>query len=386
VIAEVALALVLLAGAGLLAKSFLRLQGVDPGFHVENVLTVVVRLPAAKYQEDQKVVAFFQQAKERIRSLPGVRDIGIVNYLPFYGGLGAATDFTVEGRPVPPPGESPFTDVRVTDAGYFRTLGIPLLRGRNFNDSEVTEAKHVVLINEAMARLHFPGENPIGKRITVQMAFEPVPTEIVGIVGDVKYESLVDEVNPTVYMPLPELVYSLMTLVIQTDGDPVAIAPAVRRTVREIDPAQPVSDVRSLRKVMSEWVDRPRFNTLLLGLFAGLATLLAGIGIFGVMSYLVTLRIREMGLRMALGAQPGQVLWLILKQGLFLTGIGIAVGLAGALALTRVLSSLLFEVGSTDPAIFAAIVLLLTFVSLIACYIPARRATRVDPMIAMRSE
>jgi putative ABC transport system permease protein len=177
-----------------------------------------------------------------------------------------------------------------------------------------------------------------------------------------------------------------MTLVIRTDGDPVAIAPAVRRTVREIDPAQPVSDVRSLHKVMSEWVDRPRFNTILLGLFAGLATLLAGVGIFGVMSYLVTLRIREIGLRMALGAQPGQVLRLILKQGLLLTGTGIAVGLAGALALTRVLSSLLFEVGSTDPSIFAAIVLLLTFVSLIACYIPARRATRVDPLIAMRSE
>jgi len=386
VIAEVALALVLLAGAGLLVKSFLRLQGVDPGFHVENVLTAVVRLPAAKYQEDQKVVAFFQETKERIRSLPGVRDVGIVNYLPFYGGLGAATDFTVEGRPAPPPGEAPFTDVRVADAGYFRTLGIPLLRGRTFKDSEVTEAKHVVLINEAMARLHFPGENPIGKRITVQMAFEPVPTEIVGIVGDVKYESLVDAANPMVYMPPPELVYSLMTLVIRTDGDPVAIAPAVRRVVREIDPAQPVSDVRSLHKVMAEWVDRPRFNTILLGLFAGLATLLAGVGIFGVMNYLVTLRIREIGLRMALGAQPGEVLRLILKQGLLLTGIGITVGLAGALALTRLLSSLLFEVGSTDPSIFAAIVLLIIFVALLACYIPARRATRVDPMIAMRSE
>jgi putative ABC transport system permease protein len=384
VIAEVALALVLLAGAGLLIKSFLRLQGIDPGFKQENVLTMVMRLPGAKYTEDQQMVAFYRKAGERLRALPGVLDAGMVNYLPLYGGLGARTSFTIEGRPAPPDGEGPATDVRVTDATYFRAMGIPLLRGRNFTDSEIAEARHVVLISEAMAKQHFPGEDPIGKRITVPMSAEPVPTEIVGIVGDVRYESLVDEAYPTVYMPIPELTYPFMTLVFRTGGDSLHIAPAVRKALLEIDPDQPVSDVRTMDEVMATTVGRARFNTLLLGLFAGLATLLAAIGIFGVMNYSVTLRTREIGLRMALGAQPREVLRLILKQGLLLTAIGIAVGLAGALALTRVMSGLLFGVGSTDPATFAAIALLLTLVSLIACYLPARRATRVNPLIALR--
>ena len=384
VVAEVALALVLLAGAGLLIKSFLRLQGIDPGFKRDNVLTMVMRLPGARYSENQQMVDFYRQAGERLRALPGVLDAGMVNYLPLYGGLGARTDFTVEGRPLPPDGEGPGTDVRVTDASYFRAMGIPLLRGRGFTEGEMSEARHVVLINESMARQHFPGEDPIGKRITVSMSAEPAPTEIVGIVGDVRYESLVDEAYPTVYMPIPELTYPFMTLVLRTGGDPLSIAPAVRKALREIDPDQPVSDVRTMDEVMSATVSRARFNTLLLGLFAGLATLLAAIGIFGVMNYSVTLRTREIGLRMALGAKPGQVLMLVLRQGLVLTAIGIAAGLAGALALTRVMSGLLFGVGSTDPSTFAAIVLLLTFVSLIACYLPARRATRVDPQIALR--
>ena len=384
VVAEVALALVLLASAGLLVKSFIRLQEVDPGFKGDDVLTMVVPLAGAKYDEDPKIVAFFREATERIGALPGVRDVGIVNFLPFYGGPGTGTDFVVEGRPLPAPGEAPGTEVRVADRGYFRAMGIPLLRGRGFTDFETAEARHVVLVNEAMARKIFPGEDPIGKRITVNMAFEPVPTEIVGIVGDAKYESLLEDVEPMVYMPPPELTYPFMTFVIRTGGDPAELAPAVRRALRAVDPNQPVSAVRTMDEVMADTVSRARFNTLLLGLFAGLATLLAAVGIFGVMNYSVTLRTREIGLRMALGARPGQVLSLILKQGLLLTLIGIAIGLAGALALTRVMSGLLFEVGSTDPATFTAIVLLLTLVSLIACYLPARRATRVDPMIALR--
>jgi putative ABC transport system permease protein len=241
-----------------------------------------------------------------------------------------------------------------------------------------------VIVNEALARQHFPGEDPIGKRISVDMFNEPVATEIVGIVRDVKYESLANAAQPTVYMPLPELIYPFMTLVLRTDGDPASLAPAVRRAIREIDPDQPISDVRTMHQVMAEWVGRDRFNTLLLAVFAGLATLLAAVGIFGVMSYSVTLRTREIGLRMALGAQPGEVLKVILKQGLVLTAIGIVLGVAGALALTRLMSGLLFEVGSTDPATFAAIVLLFAFVALIACYLPARRATRVNPLIALR--
>jgi predicted permease len=384
VVAEVALALVLLAGAGLLVKSFVRLQGIDTGFETEGVLTAVVSLPLGKYKEDAQLVAFFREATERIRALPGVRSAGIVNYLPLYGGLGANTSFFIEGRPAPPPGEEPGTDVRVTDAGYFKAMGIPLLRGRNFTDQETREARRVVLINESMARQHFPGENPLGKRVRVHMFEDPQPMEIVGVVGDVRYDNLLQEGVPAVYFPHPELTYPFMTLVVRTAGDPAEMTPAVRRVVREIDPDQPISDVRTMEQVMADTVGRARFNTLLLGLLAGLATVLAAVGIFGVMSYSVTLRTREIGLRMALGAGKGQVLGLILKQGLLLTSIGIAIGLAGALALTRLLSSLLYGVSATDPLTFTAIAALLTAISCIACYIPAQRAARVDPQIALR--
>ena len=215
---------------------------------------------------------------------------------------------------------------------------------------------------------------------------KPNPTEIIGVVGDVRDDSLTDEAQPTVYFPHPELTYAFMTLVIRTSGDPAELAPAARREISAIDPDQPVSDVRTMRQVMADTVGRARFNTLLLGLFAGLATLLAAVGIFGVMNYSVTLRTREIGLRMALGAEPARVLMLVLRQGLLLTLVGIGIGLAGALALTRLMSGLLFGVGANDPLTFAAIVLLLAFVSLVACYIPARRATRIDPLIALRYE
>jgi putative ABC transport system permease protein len=369
-----------------MVKSFARLQKIDTGFDTENVLTMVVSLPEVKYREDHQMVTFFRQATERVRALPGVRYAGMVNFLPLYGGLGSSTGFTIEGRPAPPPGEEPGTNVRVADAGYFGAMGIPLLRGRSFTDSEAAKARRVVLVSESLARQHFPGEDPLGKRISVQMFEEPTPTEIVGVVGDVRYDSLTDEAEPTVYLPHPDLTYPFMTIVIRTIGDPAEMAPAVRRELSALDADQPVSDVRTMNQVMAETLGRARFNTLLFGLFAGLATLLAAIGIFGVMNYSVALRTREIGIRMALGAQPARVLMLVLRQGLVLTLIGIGVGLAGALALTRLMASLLFGVEATDPATFAAIVLLLTVVSLIACYIPARRATRVDPLVALRYE
>ncbi|HYO63006.1 MAG TPA: ABC transporter permease [Pyrinomonadaceae bacterium] len=386
VVAEVALALVLLASAGLMVKSFVRLQKIDAGFNTENVLTMVVRLPGRKYREDAQLVGFFRQATERVRALPGVRDVGLVNFLPLYGGLGSNTSFTVEGEPAPPLGQEPSTHVRVSDPGYFGAMGIPLLRGRNFTDIEMSEARRVVIISESLARKHFPGQDPLGKRISVSMFEQPTPTEIVGVVGDVRYESLTDEAEPTTYFPPADLPYPFMTFVIRTDGDPAEMTPAVRRELSAIDPDQPVSDVRTMRQVMADTTGRARFNTLLFGLFAGLATLLAAVGIFGVMNYSVTLRTREIGIRMALGAQPARVLMLVLRQGLLLTLVGIGIGLVGALALTRVMSSLLFGVDATDPLTYAAIMLLLTVVSLIACYIPARRATRIDPLTALRYE
>ena len=386
VVSEIALAVVLLASAGLLIKSFIRLQQVDRGFDTQNVISMVVRLPFARYREDAQLVAFFNQAMERLQRLPGVRSAGMVNFLPLYGGLGSSTAFKIMGRPEPPPGQEPGTDVRVVDAGYFQTMGIPLLRGRNFSDAELREAKRVILINEALARKYFPNEEPIGQRLDVAMFETPVITEIVGVVGNVRYDSLIDEAPPAVYFPHPELAYPFMTFVLRTDGDPAAIAPAVQREIRALDPNQPISDVRTMEQVMSEAVSRSRFNTLLLALFAGLATLLSAVGIFGVMNYSVALRTREIGLRLAIGAQPRQVLLLVLRQGLLLTVIGLVLGLGASLALTRLLSGLLFGVTAVDASTFATISLLLVLVSLLACYLPARRAMRIDPMLALRYE
>ena len=386
VVSEIALAVVLLASAGLLIRSFMRLQQVDRGFNTENILTMVVRLPEATYSEDPQIANFFGQALERVRSLPTVRSAGMINFLPLYGGLGSATGFKIEGRPEPPPGQGPGADVRAVDAGYFQTMGIPLLRGRNFSDLELKEARHVILINEALAKKHFPNEDPIGKRLDVNMFDKPFWAQIIGVVGNVRYDSLIDESPPAVYYAHPDLAYSFMTLVIRTDGDPAAIAPAVQREIRALDANQPVSDVRTMEQVMSEWVSRSRFNTLLLGIFAALATLLSAVGIFGVMNYSVALRTRELGLRLAIGAQPRQVLLLILRQGLLLTVFGVIVGLAAAFALTRLLSGLLFGVEAVDATTFATISLLLVIVSLLACYLPARRAMRIDPLQALRYE
>jgi putative ABC transport system permease protein len=386
VVSEIALAVVLLASAGLLIRSFIRLQQVDRGFETDNLLTMIVRVPNSRYREDAQFVNFFSQALERTRHLPTVRSAGMVNFLPLYGGLGSATGFKIVGRPEPPPGQGPSTDVRVADAGYFQTMGIPLLRGRNFSDSEQRETKHVILINEALARKHFPDQDPIGRRLDVEMFDTPQPAEIIGVVGNVRYDSLIDESPPAVYFPHPDLTYAFMTLVIRTDGDPTAIAPAVQREIRALDPNQPISDVRTMNQVMADWVSRSRFNTLLLGLFAGLATLLSAVGIFGVMNYSVALRTREIGLRLAVGAQPRQVLLLVLRQGLVLTVVGIVLGLAAAFALTRLLSGLLFGVGAVDVTTFTTISLLLVLVSLLACYLPARRAMRIDPLRALRYE
>ena len=244
----------------------------------------------------------------------------------------------------------------------------------------------MILINEALARKHFPNEYPIGRRLDVAMFENPFWAEIVGVVGNVRYDSLIDESPPAVYFPHSDLTYPFMTLVIRSDVEPTTLAPSIQREIRGLDPNQPVSDVRTMDQVMSEWVARSRFNTLLLGLFAALATLLSAVGIFGVMNYSVALRTREIGLRLAVGAQPRQVLMLILKQGMVLTIVGVVLGLAAAFALTRLLAGLLFGVGAVDPTTFTAISLLLVIVSLLACYLPARRAMRIDPLRALRYE
>jgi putative ABC transport system permease protein len=385
VVAQVALSLMLLVGSGLMIKSLLRLQSVDPGFDPDNVLTVSVSLPRAKYPEPQRKIDFFQQLLARVRQLPGVRTAGMGSGPPF-AGIPAATSFTIEGRPAVAPSDEPVTDVRVVDQDYFRTLGIPLLKGRNFTDREVAKESHVVVINEAMARQHFPNEIPLGKRLTIDMKEKNEPCEIVGVVGDVKWKGLDVVSGPMIYWPQAELPGFPMMLVIKTSSDPVNMAGAMRREVLALDKDQPISEIRSMQALMADSISRARFATLLLGIFAAVAFVLAAVGIYGVMSYSVTQRTNEIGIRIALGASRRNVLGLVLKRGLILAGSGVIVGLIGSLLLTRLLTTLLFGVSATDPATFVVVSILLTAVALLATYIPARRAMRVDPLAALRYE
>jgi putative ABC transport system permease protein len=385
VVVEVALALVLLIGAGLMIRSFARLQSIDPGFDAKNLLTVRLLLPTSKYGQDSQRIAFFKQLGERLDSIPGVRSAGAISVLPFGTG-GAATSIEIEGRPAPPPGQQLVGDVRVVDNGYFGTMRIPLLQGRTFTEREQTQESHVVIINEAMARDFFPGEDPIGKRVTISMKDENLPSEIIGVVRDVRHAALETPARAMTYWPYPELAYSGLTLVVRTESEPLAAVNAIRREVLALDKDQPIADISTMEQLLSDSVSRARFSAMLLGVFAGVALLLAAVGIFGVMSYGVSERTHEIGLRMALGAQASDVLTLVVRQGMVLTLGGIVIGLGAAFALTRVMSSLLYGVSATDPLTFAAISVLLAAVALLACYLPARRATKVDPMIALRYE
>ena len=385
VISEVAMALVLLIGAGLLIKSFARLQSVNPGFNPRNLLTVRVSLPYAKYHEEGQTGRFFRDALTRIRQIHGVRTAGAVSFLPFTG-PGAATGFTVAGNPWPLPGQWPVVDVRVCDSDYFQAMGIPLIKGRTFTEREQIEKRHVVIINETLAREMFPGEDPIGRGLIIEMMNDPPPSEIIGVVGDVKHKGYDGAVRAMSYWPQAELPYSGMTLVARTDGNPLDYVAAVRREVQALDQDQPIASVYTMEQLMSESVARARFITMLLTIFAGVALILAVVGMYGVMTYSVTQRAHEIGIRMALGATSRDVVSMIVAEGLRVTAIGLAVGLTGALLLTRVIASLLFEVRASDPITFVLVGIGLTAVGLLACFVPARRAAKVDPMIALRYE
>lgn len=385
VVTQVALALVLLVGAGLLIRSLNRLNSIEPGFSPDQVLTMRVNLPDQKYDSEPKIINFFKQAVDQLKTLPAVESVGAINYVPF-GGPHSATNVQIEGQPQRPPGQVLGTGIVVTDANYFTTMGIPLKRGRLFTEQEATEMRHVVVVNESFARQNFPGEEPIGKRVTIDMKDENVPTEIIGIVGDNKHKGLDVEIEPMAFWPHPELVDSSMTLVIRTKGDPTSIATAARNVIQQIDPEQPVGEINTMQGLMAASVARSRFNTILLTVFSGVALVMAAVGIYGVMSYSVQQRTHELGIRLALGAQHGDVLKLILKQGIVLGVIGVVAGLLGSLGLTRLMTSLLFEVTPTDVRTFAAVAAGLFLIVLIACYIPARRATKVNPLVALRYE
>jgi putative ABC transport system permease protein len=385
VVMQVAMALVLLVGAGLFVKSLSRLRAVDPGFNANNLLTMRISLPGQKYDTDQKIMNFFSQATEQLRALPGVESVGAINTLPF-NGPHSGTSMEVEGQPKLPPGQELHTGICVTDANYFQTMHIPLMRGRLFTEQEAKELRHVVVVSETFARKNLPGQDPLGKRVTINMKNENVPTEIIGIVGDTKHLGLDIESREMAYWPQPELVYQSMTMVIRTHGDPSSIAAGARDVIRNIDPEQPIGEVSTMEGLLATSVARSRFSATLLGVFSLVALVMAAVGIYGVMSYSVQQRTHEIGLRMALGAQQSDVLRLVIKQGIVLGLLGVTVGLVAAFGLTRLIVSLLFEVPATDPRTFAVVAGGLFLITLMACYIPARRAMRVDPLVALRYE
>lgn len=385
VVPQFALAVVLLVGAGLLGDSFVRLLGVNPGFNQNGVISLGLFLSPSDYPErDARSALLLQRILELVRGIPGVRLAGLVTALPITGGPN--TDFVIEGRPLPPANDEPSADIRSVDPGYFRTMGIPLKAGREFTYSDNAAGRRVMVINETMARQYWPGESPIGKRVTMKDWGAPMTGEIVGIVGDVKTNGLDEAVGPMIYWPYFQFPQLFNTIVVRSDRDPVRLVPALRAAIWAVNKNQPISKIETLEQVLSESLARRRLYMILLSVFAGAAFLIAGVGIYGVMSYSVSQRTQEMGIRIAVGAARGDVLRLVLGQGERAALLGIAVGIAAALALTRLMESLLFGVSATDPLTFTAVALLLTLVALAASYIPARRATRVDPMMALRHD
>jgi predicted permease len=384
VVLEVAFALVLLIGAGLMIKSFIRLQQVNPGFDPNNILALRISLPESKYKEDPQVIAFYQQALERINNLSGVKAVGSTSVLPLQG-PGWTSDFTIEGRLPEEYGKE--VRHREISPDYFRAIGLPLLSGRLFAGSDSQDRPVVVIINETLARRFFSDEDPIGKRLKFGKPDQDAPWyTIVGVVGDEKQDGLGKDVRPEIYQSYLQSARSGMTLIVRTAADPKGLIGAVRGEIWALDKEIPVYDIKTMKEALYESVARERFTVLLLTIFAAVALILSAVGIYSVMSYSVAQRTHEIGIRMALGAQVKDVLKLVLRQAMGPAMIGVAVGLAGAFVLTRLISSLLYNVSVTDPVTFGLIPLLLAGVALVACLIPARRAMRVDPMIALRYE
>ena len=387
VVLEVATALVLLVGAGLMIKSFWQLQKVDPGFNPDNALTAQVSLPKTKYPEESQQVAFFQQLIERVATLPGVQSAGASHVVPLSGN-DFVLAFEIDGRPPLQPGVTQSTNYYSVSADYFKAMGIPLRRGRVFTERDIKDSPRVAVINETMAKKIFPDEDPIGKRITFDNRQKENPEwfEIVGIVGDVKQYGLDQVTTMQTYEPYIQQTFPYMTLVVRTTGDPTNLNGAIRSEVLKLDKEQPTTNFKTLNEFFSISIAQQRFSVVLLGVFAVVALVLSAVGIYGVLSYAVTQRTHEIGIRVALGAGRRDVLRLVVGQGMLLTVIGVAGGLGAAFALTRLMASLLFGVTATDAVTFASVASLLLAVALLACYIPARRATKVDPLVALRYE
>jgi len=383
VIAETALALTLLVGAGLLIRSFIRLQRVDPGFSPRNVLTAVVTLPQAVYPERAQIAPFYSQLLERVKALPGVRSAAAVSSLPLAGNDNDA-GFLIEGRPEPKPDQRPVAWISSVSHDYFRTMGMRLVAGREFNERDNESSPKVVIISEATARRHFPNEDPIGKRIG--NGRPDGWREIVGVTADVKHFGLNQDARVSMFFPHRQQPTRRMFIVARAAADPLSLSSALRGAVAAMDKNLAVSNISAMEEITAQSIGQERFTLLLLGVFSALALLLAVAGIYGVMSYAVAQRTHEIGVRMAVGAQTRDVLKMVVSQGMVLVSAGVGIGLASSLALTRFIRGLLFGVSATDPMTFAGVAALLALVALVACYVPARRASKVDPMVALRRQ
>ncbi len=386
VVSETALALVLLVGAGLMIKSFVRLQHVSPGFDAKNVLTMSISLPSRKYLEGRQSVAFYEHLFERIKAVPGIESVGGIDPLPL-SDSNTTEGFIIEGQPALPIVERPAAGQRIISPDYFNAMRIPLIAGRALTDQDREDTPRALVINEALARRFGADEEAIGKRLSFsEDNSQPVWWEVVGVVGNVKHDRLDADAQPELYKSYRQSPKRFMTLVARTSSDPAGMIGTVRRQVLAVDQDQPVFDIRTMEQRLSKSIAQNRFIMMLLGLFSVMALLLAAVGLYSVMAFTVTQRTHEIGIRMALGAQTSDVLKMIVRQGLLLTLVGVGIGLVGALLLTRVMANLLYGVSATDPVTFIGVVMLLAVVAMLASYIPARRATKVDPMVALRYE
>ncbi|MFN8001537.1 MAG: ABC transporter permease [Acidobacteriota bacterium] len=387
VVIEIAVALVVLVGAGLLLQTFRKLQHVELGFNTHNVLTAAVEIPDTHYPKQEQAAVFFGNLLEKVRALPGVESASAITPLPLSGDS-FSISFEVAGRNVPK-SEEPSANFRVVSDNYFETMNIPLVSGRSFTPRDDAKSLPVMIVNEAFVQKHFPGENPLGKSLKpgISLGGGKKWREIVGVVRNVRHrQSLSRDFEPEYYLPHAQMAFTYMNLVLRTSNDPRGLAGAIQHEVSSLDKDVPVYRIKTMAQYLGLAVAQPKFNALLLSLFAGLALLLTAIGLYGVMAYSVVQRTQEIGVRIALGAQTGDVLQMVLRQGMKLTLVGLGIGLGAALAMMRLMKSLLYGVSTTDPATFVVIILLLAGVSLIACYLPARRATKVDPLVALRYE
>jgi putative ABC transport system permease protein len=383
-VSEVALSVVLLSGAGLLLRSFSRVASVEPGIDARNVMTMVALLPPTRYPNAQSQTAYARTAIARLGAVQGVDAVGAVNTIPL-SNLGSSTTFEVIGRPAAREADRPIVDSRVVQGGYFQALRIPRVAGRDFNLGDSATAPQVAILNQTAARLFFPGEDPIGKRVRL-FDGEAQARTVVGIVGDTRGQALEKPSVPEVSYPFDQGGSPLVTLVVRTAGDPYAVLPALRRELVAVDPDLSFFLVRSMDELLSGTLAERRFNLWMLGGFAAAALLLAAIGLYGVISYSVTQRTRELGVRAALGASRFSILGMLLKEGMGMTSLGVGIGLAGALAIGRLLRNQLYGISPLDPIAMGSVMMVLFAVAALAIYIPARRATRVDPIIAIRAE